>query len=105
MPHGVPILEEGPQQRGNDDDQTAHGGGIGLVFGQFVQGGVMKFRPVADFLAHQPADDRRADIQGDEQARQRGSDGPEDDIPVGVKVQLLSDTGIFQKMIQHTLAI
>ena len=63
----------------------------------------MEFGPVADLLAHEPADDPGTDDQGDGQGRQDRHDGAKHDVLVGVEVQLLAEevTEIAKQVVNH----
>jgi len=101
------VVQLGPEQCRDDgrgkDDQATHGRGVGFLLGQLVQGGVVKLGPVADLHAHQPADDLRADQEGDGQRSQDRHDRAEHDVLIGVEVQLLAEkiAEILQQVIDH----
>ncbi len=101
------VAEFGPQQRGQcgreQDDQPAHGGGVGLLLRQFVECGVVEFGPVPDLHPHEPANDPRADQQRNRQRRQDRHDRAKHDVLVRVEVQRLGEevAKMEKQMIDH----
>ena len=79
---------------GNNNNQAAHRGGIGFFFCQLVKGGMMKFRPVSDFLFHQPANNSRTNQKSYQQAGQRRRHRAENHILISVKAKPLIGTQI-----------
>jgi hypothetical protein len=73
-----------------EDNEAAHCGGVGFLFGKLVESGVVKFGSVADFFGHKPANDARAEEYSDNQGSQKRGDSAEGDFLIGVKAEAMS---------------